>query len=363
MKKFLPIICVSVLLVSCNAGQSEEKDVTFSTIKEVINSFSTAPYKVKGYEVSFNESYSMTGTNKDEEESSSYSINYHAEGEKKYSYSLDDNVEDNILPIDIISTGNGFYYAKQREVSEYECHEYDKDNQVIYSDSSEVIQNHTIAIGFDDNNFKASGSETYAGHYLNKDDVTMAHIFEGKIDKSSLIKELSNRLTEKALASISFTDAMNYVDEIDDFFLAMIPEIKNYNENQLKDFIKNNKVTVKKESGNIRVNLNYDASTLATLFDIEKVSNIYINTELLIDKDGQILNFKYDLKDFLLNLVKGEQDSNVTFVEDTLVFNVEGKLLRTILEDIYISESNEYDDVNAYINDFFARGLPYKEAN
>ena len=35
--------------------------------------------------------------------------------------------------------------------------------------------------------------------------------------------------------------------------------------------------------------------------------------------------------------------------EDTLVFNVEGKLLRTTLEDIYISESNEYDDVNAYI--------------
>ena len=128
-----------------------------------------------------------------------------------------------------------------------------------------------------------------------------------------------------------------------------------------KSRIENNKMIANKEGENIKVSLKYDASQLASLLDANDISNTYINAELLFDKDGQILSFEYDLKEFLLNLLL-DSGNNVVLEEDSLVFTVEGKLLRTTLEDIYISESNEYEDANDYINDFYARGLPYQEA-
>ena len=82
MKKYLLVLCASLFLVSCNkntGGNSSNDDTSLKSFKEVLNLVSTDPYQTKGYEVSFTESYQASGTNEDNDESSSYILNYQAE--------------------------------------------------------------------------------------------------------------------------------------------------------------------------------------------------------------------------------------------------------------------------------------------
>ena len=357
MKRILPLLFVTLLLCSCNSSSSTPTyDNNHKLTREALNAFDTAPYQVKGYEVNFTESYSATRNVDSEDEKSSFTLSYNAEGYKKYSYTLNEGTS--YSPLEILSKGTGFYASHQRVVYEYKNSEIDKVENATTEDQVNVTQDHKIGVSFDNSLVNINAMETYRGDYVSKPATGFAHNFEGSIARNTLVNELSDNSLNKALKELTLTDSLTYIDEMNKYFLFIIPEIKNKNDEDLKTFINDNKVEVSKENNNYKVKLDFIAEQLISELEIETSEKVGIAMELTIDNKGQVLSFKYDLKNFLLNLLSSE-DSNITVDESSLVFNAEGKLLRSTLDPVPLVDSVEYEEASTFINDFFAKGVPY----
>ena len=211
-KRFLGLsfFLMGSVLAGCGCGgQIDGKTI------EQVRSFAAAMKKDAAdfndliYESSFREKYSVAYDSETNEEATSYSLQYHAEGDVLAGYALNANVSEPVSSATIFNKGTGYFTGRQQEKAKLSHVVTNKDNgEKTKNTQADYSLNHVFGVQFNSEELYASGKTSLTNNLSTKN--AKSGEFSGKIAKKAL-KEFAENAVETTISRILYLEAWSNV--------------------------------------------------------------------------------------------------------------------------------------------------------
>ena len=357
MKKILgSILCSLILVLTLTAcGKNYDK------IKSTIGNLTTTAFDKNGQTYTFNHKYDAEGHTNDDYEKTDYTIKY--DGNGIITTEVEGLTEDinNFSLYDLVSTKKGYLRILQHEKYEYDYKEEDKYDGKKSEDKVNYEMNHEFIIKFDETTVYIACTSKYTDS--NDSTKNVDKTFNGKISKESFKESITvdslNFLYDQLLTMDEFDTNTKVQKYTSDLFIKS----KELNGGDFNSFVDKNQVALEESSDKSTISFSYPCDTvISSLFNLDSKSNSRINGKLVIDNTKKdIIQFEYDLKDFLFDTLDGIDKDNSVKVNIN-EYKLTGDSFTTAVADIKLEkEFKEYTDSEEFLNDLYLVLPTYNE--
>ena len=327
----------------------------------------TEDFNDHGYTITIRQKYNIEKHTDNEKEKADLAVEYEGLGTFTVISRLANTTEEGAPfsgKLDAFTRGVGYIDQNQKEKAVYRSHETDKVDNESREFTEAVEIDHTFKAKYDKNTLYASvrtvrSNPQDASH---KENVS----FDGKIEKTQLTDLLSDELLDSFVEGLIFMDGYSYFETLNDFSQGAFideenvdPEADDYDR-----YIDVNDSSISAE-GNI---VTFRFSIYGSVLFAEEQEQIDRNAtklycSILFDTElGKIVQFRYDLKDFISAFLQISAKEGETISAQIDDFCIEGNLFTVPFEEIEMTgEFTAYEDASAFIESVGRYANPMKD--
>ena len=314
-KLFLSIAgcLLSLTLAGCGCGGGNdnldpttiEQVRTFaSSMKKDINDFNGLIY-----ESSFKEKYSVASHSETSEQSSDYSLQYHAEGEVLSGYALNVNQGSaDVTPALIYNEGTGYFAGRQQETVTLSHAVTNKADQAkIKNIRSDYALTHSFGIQFDGDALYAMGKTNVNNKLVPAN--SESGEFKGKIAKSAL-STFTESAIESAVSKILYLQAWSIIASFKEAVVDYFKALDLSTDAKVKQFHDEKQIKINETEGSLKVNFVLDgAKILGQITDREVGVSASVPGSAEINKASKLVTYSdFNFKDIFSALLKKGAD-------------------------------------------------------
>ena len=312
----LSLLLFSTSLVGCNNGSDISPETLaltrqfVSSMKKDVNDFNNLIYQS-----SFSQKYSVNYVSETENETTNYSLDYHAEGEATSGYYFGVNGTSEVTPAKIYNYGTGYFAGKQQEVVKLSHVDTAKNDKGKAKNSkADYTLKHAFGIQFDQNKLYALGNNELTNKLVSNTPVTES--FAGSIDRKDadgkpVISGFAEQVVETAINRILFLQSWTTIAKFKEAVTNYFQGLDISKDEDAKQFIKDKQIQINETEEFIKVNFVLDGNKVLkelTGQDLGVVANINGSAE--INKATKFTSaMRYEFKELLFaTLSKGNVD-------------------------------------------------------
>ena len=310
-KLFLSIACclLSSTLVGCGNDNLDPTTIeqvrTFaSSMKKDINDFNGLIY-----ESSFKEKYRVASHSETSEQSSDYSLQYHAEGEVLSGYALNVNkASADVTPALIYNEGTGYFAGRQQETVTLSHAVTNKADQAkIKNIRSDYALTHSFGIQFDGDALYAMGKTNVNNKLVPAN--SESGEFKGKIAKSAL-STFTESAIESTISKVLYLSAWSSIASFKEAILNYFKTLDLSSDAKVKQFFDEKQVKINETQESLKVNFVLDgAKILNQITDRQAGVSASVPGTAEINKTSKLVTYSdFNFKDLYSALLKKGAD-------------------------------------------------------
>ena len=344
------LTAVIALCAGCTAGPQESsadpsaESFDESAVADIIEQIDMSGFDENGYTITFSQKYKVTKRTDNEQETAELVCDY--EGTGSFTRLTEPAGADaSAGKLELFANGKGYLDQSQWEKAVYTIKETDK----VYNESREsketVDRNRYFRARFDEKTLNVSFRTAPDG------DPT----FEGSIEKDLLSGILSDELLDRFTDSLIFMDSYSYLDRLNGFSASAFSPEESISEENMSKYMDPADLNVSFEEGIFTLTFSiYGDTAFEELKENPPADGNRGKIFCTIQYDtsaGQIVRFRYDLKDFLLAVFRLSGKDGETVDAQIEEFAIEGNRLNVSFDRTALKgDFTVYTDASAFLD-------------
>ena len=350
MKKLLGSILLSLILVLTLASCGKNYD----KIKTTINNLTSTAFDKNGQTYTFTHKYGAESHTNDDYEKTDYTISF--DGNGIITTEVEGLTEDisKFSFYDLVTTKNGYLRVLQHEKYDYSYKDEDKYDNKKTEEKTNYEMNHEFIIKFDQSTVYVSCTSKYTDSNNTTNNVDKT--FNGKISKELLKDSVTADTLNFLYDQLVVMHEFNTNTKVQKYTSDLFTKSKELSTSDFNSFVDKNQVALEEASDKSSISFSYPCdSVISSLFNLDSKSNSKINGKLVIDNTKKdIIQFEYDLKDFLFDTLDGIDKDNLVKVNIN-EYKLTGNSFSTAVADIKLEkEFTEYTDTDEFLTDIYS---------